>query len=93
MGSSCIVCKSFSDNEATASVASLIFLNFRLAVVARRAGPVPHDPAQVAQVGGDDPGVDEDQVAVGHGGEVEEGLPGHPVISVTAGSQERLRER
>jgi hypothetical protein len=28
MGSSCIVCKSFSDNEATASVASLIFLKW-----------------------------------------------------------------
>jgi hypothetical protein len=31
-------------------------------------------------VDGDDSGVDEDQVAMSHGGEVEEGLPGHSCV-------------
>ncbi len=41
------------------------------------ARPVASDPAKVAEVDGDDAGINEDQMAVGHGGEVEEGLPGH----------------
>lgn len=40
-------------------------------------GPAAGDPADVAELHGDDANVDEDEVAVGHGGEVEEGLPGH----------------
>ncbi len=69
--------KSFSDNEATASVASLIFLKFRINARALGFSPVSAKPAEIAKLDDNYPGVHKDQVAVCHRGKIEESMPGH----------------
>jgi len=68
---------SFSDNEATNFVASLIFL------MASAFGmePIPCDPSEITAL--DDPHskVNKNQMAVTHGAEVKERRPGHCGIS------------
>jgi len=50
------------------------------------AEPVACDQARIAKLHGDNADVDDDQMAVRHGGEVEEGLPGHDgCVSVYCG--------